>query len=405
MLKIIIKNSLFIILLVLFTANNQAFSQANSENSDDSDLVNFSSLSPVQAEINDLRGWAKQDNGTWLSANNRIPFTDEKTNKSTKGERKLGQDNLISLQLRKVLIGKKQYNVLVKKYHDGEYEFPVLQEEWTGFKSLDFYVFPSSKLDEILPEEIPFNEQYAVNLNVFARGTIKDYENKHENDEIMRAIQRVERVEVVNDWNIIFAVFPIKNGDDEVVRFKLIQSFNKQFLASYYTAPTNWENNFEVSFYETNFFRFKSFIRDAQEYVLDVTEDVDNLTPQSSYENNYNWGILKYQMGDWPSAIDYFNKALLDDPDTQDFLLYSFRGNARSKMQYYGDAISDFDRALDIKPEDVMDYSNWVKNYFNRGVAKYYLEDISGACKDWNKALELGFGQAHDFITDYCEEQ
>jgi len=405
MLKIIIKNSLFVILLILFSTYNQAFSQANCENNDNTDLVNFSSLSPVQSEITDLRGWAKQDNGSWLSARNRIPFTDEKTNKSNSGERKLGQDNMISIQLRKVLIGNKQYNVLVKKYYDGEYEFPVLHEDWVGFKSLDFYVFPSSKLEEILPEEIPFNEQYAVNLNVFARGTIKDYENKHEDDEIMQAIQKVERVEVVNDWNIIFAVFPIKNGDDEVVRFKLIQSFNKKFLASYYTAPSNWENNFEVTFYETNFFRFKSFIRDAQEYVLDVTEDVNNLTPKSAYENNYNWGILKYQMGDWPSAIDYFNKALLDNPDTQDFLIYSFRGNARSKMQYYGDAISDFDRALDIQPTDVMDYSNWVKNYFNRGVAKYYLDDITGACKDWNKALELGFGQAHDFIIDYCEEQ
>lgn len=405
MLKFIYKNQFLIVLTILLLTSNQVISQTNCDTEDDSDLVNFSSLSPVQSEINDLRGWAKQDNGTWLSAPNRIPFTDEKTNKGNRGERKLGQDNMISIQLRKVMIGNKQYNVLVKKYHDGDYEFPVLKEEWTGFKSLDFYVFPSSKLAEILPEEIPFNEQYAVNLNVFARGTVRDYENKYEDDEIMRAIQKVERAEIVNDWNIIFAVFPIKNGDDEVVRFKLIKSFNKSFLASYYTAPSNWENNFDVTFYETNFFRFKSFIRNAEEYVLDVTEDVSNLSNKSAYENNYNWGILKYQMGDWPSAIDYFNKALVENPEAKDFLIFSFRGNARSKMQQYGDAISDFDRALDIKPTDIMDYSNWVKNYFNRGVAKYYLDDMTGACRDWNKALELGFGQAHDFILDYCEEE
>ena len=65
--------------------------------------------------------------------------------------------------------------------------------------------------------------------------------------------------------------------------------------------------------------------------------------------------------------------------------------------------IDDFDKALDIKPDDIMEYSNWVKNYFNRGVAKYYLNDLGGACKDWNKALELGFGQAHDYVMDYCE--
>ncbi len=404
MLNFILKNKNIFAVILLLWLGSETFSQEVCPNNDSTDLVNFSSLSGVQSQITKLKGWAKQDNGTWLSAPNRVPFTDEKTSRRNNDEKKLGQSNIISLEIRKVMIGNSQYNVLVKKYYTGDYEFPVLKEEWSGYKSLDFYVFPSSKLAEILPDEIPFNEQYAVNLNVIARGTITNYENKHEDDEIMQAIQRVERAEVVNDWNIIFAVFPIKNGDDEVVRFKLINSFNKRFLASFYTNPANVANNFDVTFYEADFFRFKSFIRDAEEYVLDVTENVDNLNPKSAYENNYNWGVLKYQMGDWPSAINYFNSALEDNPDSQDFLIYSFRGNARSKMHQYSDAISDFDRALDIQPKDVMEYSNWVKNYFNRGVAKYYLKDMNGACKDWNKALELGFGQAHDFITDYCEQ-
>ncbi len=403
MLRFIINSYFLITLFLLLGTDNQLFSQSNNNDQDNTDLVNFSSLSPVQSEMDEMRGWAKQDNGSWLSAKNRIPFTDEKTNKGTGGERKLGQDNIITLQLRKVMIKNKQYNVLVKKYFDGQYEFPVLHENWRGFKSLDFFVFPSYKLEEILPNEIPFNEQYAVNLQLYARGTIRDYEKKQEDDEIVAAIQRVERGEIVNDWNIVFAVFPIKNGDNEVIRFKLIKSFNRNYLASFYTAPSNWERNFEMTFYEINFFRFKSFIRDAQEYVLDVTENVDHLTLEGAYKNNYNWGILRYQMGDWPSAIDYFNEALKINPDPDDFLIYSFRGNARSKMQKYNDAIDDFDKALDMQPKDIMDYSNWVKNYFNRGVAKYYLDDLDGACKDWNKALELGFGQAHDFIMDYCE--
>ncbi len=403
MLKIISKTPLILALLLLMGTQYQLFSQNNCDDQDDTDLVNFSSLSPVQSEIVNLKGWAKQDNGSWLSANNRIPFSDEKTNKSTRGERKLGQDNIIVLELRKVMIGNKQYNVMVKKYHDGEYEFPILREEWRNFKSMDFYVFPSEKLAQILPQEIPFNKMYAVNLDVYARGTIRDYEDKNPDDEIVREIQRVERAEVVNDWNIVFAVFPIKNGDNEVVRFKLIKSFNREYLASFYTAPTNWEKNFEMTFYETNFFRFKSFIRDAEEYVLPVTEDMDHLTAAGAYTNYYNWGILKYQMGDWPSAIDYFNDAIKVNPNPNDFLIYSFRGNARSKMRRYNDAIDDFDKALDMQPKDIMEYSNWVKNYFNRGVSKYYLDDLEGACKDWNKALELGFGQAHDFLMDYCE--
>ena len=108
-------------------------------------------------------------------------------------------------------------------------------------------------------------------------------------------------------------------------------------------------------------------------------------------------------MGDYTSAITYFKKALNKNPDTEDFMIYSFRGNAYSKKELYNDAISDFDHALSLQPMDIMDYSNWVRNYFNRGVAKFYLNDLGGACKDWNKSLELGFGQAHDYIMEYCE--
>jgi len=369
----------------------------------DVELVNFSSLSPVQSELNQLTGWSKQDNGRWLSAANRIPFTDERTNKNTGSERKLGQDNIISLQIRKVMIGNEQYNVLVKKYHDGEYEFPVLGEGWRGYKSLDFYVFKSKKLDDMLPVEIPFNKAYAVDLNLYTRGTVKNFEQKVEDDEIIRAIQSIERGETVNDWNLVFAVFPIKNGEEEVVRFKLIRSFRKKYLVSYYAAPENWVKNFDMTFYETKLFRFKSLVRDAQEFVLEVTNPDNPLAENDAYTNNFNWGILKYQMGDFPAAIEFFDTALEENPDTPDFLIYSFRGNARSKMRLYDDAIDDFDKALDFQPDDVMDYSNWVKNYFNRGVAKYYLHDMTGACKDWNKALEFGFGPAHDYLLNYCQ--
>ncbi|PKP32610.1 MAG: hypothetical protein CVT99_04550 [Bacteroidetes bacterium HGW-Bacteroidetes-16] len=369
----------------------------------DVELVNFSSLSPVQSELNQLTGWSKQDNGRWLSAANRVPFTDERTNKGTGSERKLGQDNIIALQIRKVMIGNEQYNVLIKKYHDGDYEFPVLGEGWRGYKSLDFYVFKSKKLEDLLPVEIPFNKAYAVDLNLYTRGTVKNFEQKNEDDEIIKAIQSVERGETVNDWNLVFAVFPIKNGEEEVVRFKLIRSFRKKYLVSYYAAPENWVKNFDMTFYETKLFRFKSLIRDAQEFVLPVTNPDNPLTENDAYTNNFNWGILKYQMGDFPAAIEFFDTALEENPDTPDFLIYSFRGNARSKMRLYDDAIDDFDKALDFQPDDVMDYSNWVKNYFNRGVAKYYMQDMAGACKDWNKALEFGFGPAHDYLLNYCQ--
>jgi len=74
-------------------------------------------------------------------------------------------------------------------------------------------------------------------------------------------------------------------------------------------------------------------------------------------------------------------------------------------MHKFGDAIGFYDKALELKPKDVMDYSNWIKNYYNRGVSEFNLDDLKSACRDWRKALELGFGPAHDFIMEYCEDE
>jgi hypothetical protein len=223
------------------------------------ELVNYSTLSPVQSSITKAKGWAVQNNGKWVSSSNRIPYADEKTNKSNEPSRKLGQDNFMSLELRKIMIKDKQYNVLIKKYHDGVYEFPVLHENWEAFNSLDYYVFKSELLSKILPQDIPFNNKYAVNLNAFARGTIKNYDPKREEDMIVADVQSVLSGEEVNDWNLVFAVYPIKNGDNEVVRFKLIKTFRKAYLASYFVAPDNWSKLFDRTFYEVPLYVFKSF--------------------------------------------------------------------------------------------------------------------------------------------------
>jgi len=52
-----------------------------------------------------------------------------------------------------------------------------------------------------------------------------------------------------------------------------------------------------------------------------------------------------------------------------------------------------------------MDYSNWVKNYFNRGVARYYLEETDEACADWKKSYDLGYGSASEYLIEYCGRQ
>jgi tetratricopeptide (TPR) repeat protein len=394
----------FILIFLFSSFSLQAQNKKNKcEDTSENDLINFSTLSEVESSIEHATGWSKQDNGRWISDENRIPFTDEKTNKSNAPDRKLGLDNFIVLEMRKLMINDKQYNVLIKKYNSGKYEFPILREGWEDFKALDFYVFEGQMLKKILPHDIPWNKKYAVNLNIFARGTIKEYDKKHWEDILVGQVQRVANAEKVNGWNLVLAVFPIKNGDKEVCRFRLIKSFDNSYLPTIYTSPDNWSRIFDRSFYEVSFFKFKDFIRSAEENFIAVDPNVDLV--KDPYQNYYNWGVLKYKTGDYPAAIEYFVKALEVNPNPDDFLIYSYLGNAEHKMRKFGDAIGFYDKALELKPKDVMDYSNWIKNYYNRGVSEFNLDDLKSACRDWRKALELGFGPAHDFIMEYCEDE
>ncbi len=369
------------------------------------DLINYSTLSPPISVIDHATGWAKQNNGAWYSMKNEIPFTDQKANKDNSGARKLGQDNFIQLEMRSLMIGNKQYSVLIKKYRDGVYEFPVLRENWKPYLSLDYYVFPTKRLFSILPDSVPFNEAYAIGLHVLTRGTIKNYEHKNWESILVGTAEQTYLGERVNGSDLIIAVYPIKNKGDEVCRFRLIKSFDNNYLQSIYTAPNHREYLFKRQFYEVRFYTFKNFIQAAKdEYVKVIPETGNSKKTGDTFRNNYNWGVLKYRAGDYVKAIEYFEKAISLKPNANDFMLFAYLGNAQSKLHRYSDAIGSYDRALSINPDNVMQYSNWIRNYFNRGVAKYYLGDRQGACKDWNKALELGFGPAHDYIMEYCNK-
>jgi hypothetical protein len=54
-----------------------------------------------------------------------------------------------------------------------------------------------------------------------------------------------------------------------------------------------------------------------------------------------------------------------------------------------------FDRLLKIDAKHV-------QGFYNRGLAKYFLNDTSGSCRDWHQAKKLGYRQAGEMIKKYC---
>lgn len=359
--------------------------------------LSFSIIGRVQSSLDRATGYSLQDNGKWASARNRIPYSDFKTNRKPSQTHKLGRENFRVLELKKVLIDDIQYNVLIIKYNDGEYEFPILQEGWKSFESFEFYVFAAENLIKILPRDIPFNKPFAVDMQVYCAGEVINYDPTLVDDKIVSKIQATQNQTNNNAANLVIAVEPIRKDGTESVRFKLIRSFAKKSLTAWFLDPRNAKELFASSYYEAKLYKFKSFIRDAEIYNLPTSG------PPTDFQSFFNWGILKYQSGNYDDAIEDFDNAIVFKPDTAFSLIYSYRGIAKTKMGDYNGAIEDFDRAIAIPPSDIMQYSNWIKNYFNRGVSRFYTKDIEGACKDWNKSFEFGFGRSLGYLEKYCK--
>jgi protein O-mannosyl-transferase len=63
-------------------------------------------------------------------------------------------------------------------------------------------------------------------------------------------------------------------------------------------------------------------------------------------------------------------------------IAYNNRGVAYAEVEKYNEALSDYNKAVDIDPKHAEAYSN-------RGVTKAALKDFTGAKQDYNKAIEL----------------
>lgn len=64
-------------------------------------------------------------------------------------------------------------------------------------------------------------------------------------------------------------------------------------------------------------------------------------------------------------------------------------------MQDFKGALQDFNSAFANKPD-------YAEAYYNRGIAKYQLQQLEAACRDWEQALGLGFRQAAQPLKQYC---
>ena len=97
----------------------------------------------------------------------------------------------------------------------------------------------------------------------------------------------------------------------------------------------------------------------------------------SSQMTKYELGLESYNNGRYRTAVEYFTRAIWEDPVNAE--LYFKRGNAKAKLKLNDEAIHNYTTAIKLDPE--------MKYYMNRGLMFIETEDYHNAINDFNEAL------------------
>jgi tetratricopeptide (TPR) repeat protein len=107
-----------------------------------------------------------------------------------------------------------------------------------------------------------------------------------------------------------------------------------------------------------------------------------------------NRGNTKIDLKDYTGAILDYNKAIELDPDNAN--AYYNRGCTKSSLEDFRGAMLDYNKAIKLDPDNA-------KAYYNRGIAKINLGRKESGCMDLSKAGGLGVFDAYDAIRYYCK--
>lgn len=354
-------------------------------------------VSEVVSHIDRATGWTLQNNGAWISAENKIPFKEYSVNKTNKGRYTLGVENFTTIEIRQIIILDVIYSIMIIKYVDGNYEFPILEQNWTNYEALKYYVFNQNKWNKVLPQSPQFNKPFTVNMSLLCNGTMPQYNEKTYLFEIENQIRKAifQKEECLS--NLIFAVYPIEIGKNKLVRFKFYETLNKKELFTKYLLSYNWEKLFQSYYYEIKFDEFRDFTDKIM--VIDPKRLVD----KDYFLTFFNYGIENFKKENYITASQSFSKALMvHPPDSGMVTCFLWRGKSYFNLKLYENALADFNSVLSRSHLTYNDSLDCVEALFMRGNTHKALHEYANACNDWQNALSRGYEQAYKVIKKNC---
>ena len=118
-------------------------------------------------------------------------------------------------------------------------------------------------------------------------------------------------------------------------------------------------------------------------------------TNPSDKQAIFNLGIAYRNDKKYDQAIESFSRVISLEPNFPN--AYYERGYCYSKMGLFPQARLDMGASIMNQP----DYG---PSYMLRGRCFEALGNLKSACKDWQKAYELGVKEADEFIFEKCKE-
>jgi tetratricopeptide (TPR) repeat protein len=113
-------------------------------------------------------------------------------------------------------------------------------------------------------------------------------------------------------------------------------------------------------------------------WILMISFAAYGQTFNENARNLFKMGTQKVADKNYTGAIEDFTNAIKADPRFKQ--AYENRGVAKFYLEDIAGAIEDYSKALDIDPNDYTTYGR-------RGWAKFYLHDYTGAISDLDKAV------------------
>jgi tetratricopeptide (TPR) repeat protein len=139
----------------------------------------------------------------------------------------------------------------------------------------------------------------------------------------------------------------------------------------------------------------KFFVPDPSNPERDKREAIQLLTQAIAQRPNYFYayyirGYIYRSLGENAQALTDFNRTLQLHP--QDAIVYFNRGNTRADLKDYAGAVADYGRSIQLNPRSNIAYNN-------RGNLKdTVLNDPQGALKDFSRAIKI---DPEDYMAYY----